>query len=37
MRDLQAVRDPARILDVLAGAAGALAADRLAVVVELEA
>ena len=36
MRDLQRVGHAARILDVLAGAAGALAADRLAMVVELE-
>ena len=36
MRNLQAVGDAARVLNVLAGAAGALAADRLAMVVELK-
>ena len=36
MRDLEPVRDAARVLDILAGATGALAPDRLAMIVELK-
>ena len=36
MGDAQSLRHAAGVLNILAGAAGALAADRLAVVVELE-
>ena len=36
MRDADALGDRARIMDVAAGAAGALAMGRLAVVVELQ-
>ena len=36
MRDLEQVRHAPRVLDVLAGATGALAPDRLAMIVELK-
>ena len=36
MRDLEQIRDAPRVLDVLASATGALAPDRLAMIVELK-
>ena len=36
MRDLEPVRDAPRVLDILARATGALAPDRLAMIVELK-
>jgi hypothetical protein len=36
MRDIELLRDAAGIVDILAGAAGALAMRRLAVIVELQ-
>ena len=36
MRDLEPVRDAARVLDILARATGAFASDRLAMIVELK-